>query len=513
MKRPLLTSSEVARGDLRTRVAVMLADGWRLALVAAHEDPPGHGPASGLRVVYVLLKPVGLRAELTVHVPLDDVWVPSLAAESYPASRFEREMRDTFGIVPRGHPQPTRLVHHAHWPEDFHPLRRDAAEPKWRPDAEGFPFLQVEGPGIYEIPVGPIHAGMIEPGHFRFSVLGETIVRMMVRLWFTHRGLERHMADREPSDAIRLAERISGDTAVGHTLAYVQAVEDALGVPVPQDARLARGLLLEMERLYNHVGDLGAIVNDVAYGIAHQHTQRLKETLLRHHAEVTGHRLLRGGITIGGASLRRPVDVELIRSVAAEADEIADMTLSHGVVLNRLTRTAILTREQARHIGALGYVARASGWAVDARTEHPFVDLGDAFEVITESGGDVLARFVVRAREIQVSARVIADLAARLGGSLGVVAEAVGASALLQAPGSPVDVDVPRAGLGVVEAWRGTLTHRVELNAAGRLSRVKIVDPSWFTWPALPVALADTIVPDFPLANKSFNLSYAGNDL
>ncbi len=502
MTQPQLTSYELARGDLRGRIATMRSDGWRLAMVAAHEDGPGGGPATGLRVVYVLLKPVNQRTELIVHVPLDDPWVPSLAAEDYGASRFEREMRDLFGIEPRSHPQPTPLVRHAHWPEDHHPMRRDAGPAAPGPDVAGFPFLEVSGPGIYEIPVGPIHAGLIEPGHFRFSVLGETIVRMMLRLWFVHRGVEAHMAGRQPADAIGLAERVSGDTAVGHALAYVQAVEAAWEVQPPEEALLARALLLELERLHNHVGDLGAIVNDVAFGIAHQHTQRLRESLLRHNAEVTGHRLLRGGISIGGGSLRAGVDVGLIRSVAAEAERIVDLTLTHGVIRNRLTDTGVLSRDQAAHIGALGYAARASGLAVDARADHPFVDLGPDFAVVTQEDGDVLARYVVRAREIAVSARLVTALAAELGNGMGVTPPP--GTATLRRSGS---------GVGVVEAWRGTLVHRVELSANGRLTRVKIVDPSWFTWPALPVALADTIVPDFPLVNKSFNLSYAGNDL
>ncbi len=542
MTGPQLTSQEIARGDLSSRVATLRADGWRLALVAAHEDPPGRGPATELRVVYALLKPVNQRTELTVRVPLDDPWVPSLAEEDYPAGRFEREMRDLFGIEPRGHPLPTRLVHHAHWPEGYHPMRRDAGPPALRPDEAGFPFLEVSGPGIYEIPVGPIHAGLIEPGHFRFSVLGETIVRMMLRLWFVHRGVEAHMAGREPADAIGVAERVSGDTAVGHALAYAQAVEAALGVEPPEQALLARALLLELERLYNHIGDLGAIVNDVAFGVAHQHTQRLKESLLRHHADVTGHRLLRGGISIGGGALRAGVDVALIRSVADEVERIVELTLSHGVIRNRLTDTGVLTRDQAAHIGALGYAARASGLAVDARADHPFCALGPDFAVVTRESGDVLARYEVRAAEIAVSARLVAALTAELGSSLGsspthgtlsgLAAPRPGASgdvtsggvtsggvtsggdASLDSPASGVaGTGGPRAGVGIVEAWRGTLVHRVELTEEGRLSRVKIVDPSWFTWPALPVSLADTIVPDFPLVNKSFNLSYAGNDL
>ncbi|HSO03381.1 MAG TPA: nickel-dependent hydrogenase large subunit, partial [Candidatus Limnocylindrales bacterium] len=313
---------------------------------------------------------------------------------------------------------------------------------------------------------------------------------------------------RSPAEGIELAERISGDTAVGHTLAYVLAVEDALGIEVDSQARAVRALLLEAERLYNHVNDLGAIANDVGYGIAHTHTQRLREHLLRHNKALTGHRLLRGGISIGGAHLDQSPDLDLIRRTAEEVAEIVAITLDHTVVADRFTGTAVLTREQAAHIGTLGYVARACGIPTDARAEHPSEDLGDPFAPVVEQAGDVLARFQVRAREVAVSAALIEDLTARIPGRHG-SGTAVDPDAVV--PDGPTGA--PRAGLGVVEAWRGTLVHRVELSGSGTLARVRAVDPSFFNWPALPAALTDTIVPDFPLANKSFNQSYAGNDL
>jgi Ni,Fe-hydrogenase III large subunit/Ni,Fe-hydrogenase III component G len=488
------TTVDVNRESLAGQAASMLDDGWRLALVAAHED------ADAFRVVYVFLRPVGERCELTLRVPREDAWIPSLAGVSYPAGRFEREIRDLYGIRPAGHPLPRRLVRHGHWPAGWYPMLREAGPaPAFEPDLGSYPFVDVQGDGVYEIPVGPIHAGLIEPGHFRFSVVGETILRMKARLWFLHRGVEKLFEGREPEAGIELAERISGDTAVGHTLAYVMAVEDALGIEVNDTVRARRALLLELERLYNHVGDLGAIANDVGYGIAHAHTQRLRESLLRHNKTLTGHRLLRGAVGIGTTELRMASDLELVRAVAAEVAQVTDITLGHSVVADRFTGTAVLDAEQAKTLGALGYVARASGLTGDARVEHPFCDLVPAFIPVTEPAGDVRARFLVRAREFAVSASLVADLAARCGGP--------------SPAARPVASGDHAAGLGVVEAWRGTLSHRVELGPDGTISRVKVVDPSWFNWPALPIALADTIVPDFPLANKSFNQSYAGNDL
>jgi len=487
----------VTRDELVEAISTQLARGYRLALVAAHED--ARNPGGRFRIVHVLLGPAGERVEVIVEVDTDDAWLPSLAGISYSAGRFEREIRDLYGIVPRDHPQPYRLVRHGHWPTSYHPMLSDADPTPYFGAHTGFPFAEVTGKGVYEIPVGPVHAGLIEPGHFRFSVVGETIVRMYQRLYFVHRGVEKLFEGRTVADGIRLAERISGDTAVGHSLAYAMAVEDALGIAVAERDRLVRALLLECERLYNHINDLGAIVNDAGFGIISQHTGRLRETLLRHNARLTGHRLLRGAIRIGGAELLALPDLELVASVAAEAAELAQISTDHPMVANRLNTTAVLRQEQARTIGVLGYVARASGVAVDARADQPFVDLGDVFHIVTAEAGDVRARFDVRVGEIAVAARLIADLTARI-------------SALAAGTGATTPVG-GGAGLGVVEAWRGTLVTRVEVNADGILTRVKVVDPSFSTWPALGIALADTIVPDFPLANKSFNMSYAGNDL
>ncbi|MFZ0161224.1 MAG: NADH-quinone oxidoreductase subunit C [Kineosporiaceae bacterium] len=491
-------TTEVRRAD-RSRVVAqaqaLLDEGWRLALVAAHQDQ------NGFRVVYLFLRPGRDPLELWLPVPGDDVWIPTLSGVSYPGGRFEREVRDLYGIDPRGHPLPRRMVRHGHWPAGYYPMLSDAApHPPFEPDVGSYPFVEVHGDGVYEIPVGPVHAGLIEPGHFRFSVVGETILRMKARLWFVHRGVEKLFEGRPVEDGIELAERISGDTAVGHTLAYVMAVEQATGARVCAADHARRALLLELERLYNHVNDLGAIVNDVGHGILHAHTQRLREDLLRHNKHVTGHRLLRGGVRIGGATLRAEPDLGLLRRVARETAEIVEIALGNHVVADRLAGTAILDGKQARLMGTLGYVARASGLTIDARVDHPFVELPSAFRPAVRQSGDVEARFLVRAEEVAVSTELVAQYARMTRGS----------SPSADPAGGPAG---PGQGLGIVEAWRGTLCHRIEIDAGATLRRVKIVDPSFFNWPALPVALADTIVPDFPLANKSFNQSYAGNDL
>ncbi|GAA3784564.1 NADH-quinone oxidoreductase subunit C [Streptomyces coacervatus] len=490
------TVHDVHTAELPKRAETLLRDGHRLALVAAHHD------ADAVRLVYLFVSgPPDTRIEL--HVRLDPVRpeVPSLAHLSFPAGRFEREMHDLHGIVPLDHPLPRRLVRHFHWPKGWYPMHPDAGDPPAFGEQEGpYPFLEVTGDGVYEIPVGPVHAGLIEPGHFRFSVVGETILKLKARLWFVHKGIERLFQGRSVAAGLPLAERISGDTAVGHALAYCLAVEEAIGTAVPEQAQCARALLLELERLHNHVADLGMLCNDVGYGILNAHAQRIREQLLRLNHTVTGHRLLRGGVVPGGSALHTLPGRTRLEAIGEDIREIVRLALRHSTVHDRFTGTAILRTEAARDIGCLGYVARASGLAQDARIAHPHTPHGHPANVPMHTGGDVLARFLVRAEEIDASLALIRQLR-----------DCVATGAVLGPP--PAAGAGPGSGVGLVEGWRGTIATRVELAADGTLTRVKPVDPSFFNWPALPVALNDTIVPDFPLTNKSFNLSYAGNDL
>ncbi len=483
----------VAAADLAEAAAELLTAGFRLGLVAAHDD------GDRLRVVYLFLagRP-DRRVELELSVPANNPSVPSLASLSFPASRFEREMMDLFGIAPLGHPQTRRLVRHAHWPEDWHPMLH-GAQPAPDFSATGrFPFLTVDGHGVYEIPVGPVHAGLIEPGHFRFSVVGESVLRLKARLWFVHRGIERLFEGRTPAGAVELAERISGDTSAAHSLAHCLAIEDAFGVDLPDDVHRMRALLVELERLYNHATDLGALANDVGFALANAHAQHIREQLLRINEHVTGHRLLRGAIHPGGVALQELPSPTELRALAAGISEIAELTLRNSVIYDRFAETAALSGDDARALGCLGYVARASGMTTDARLDHPTTAL--PVREVAATAGDVLARYTVRRDEFAASVLLACDLVDNHSGPTKLT--------------TPIpEVNGTRSGVGIVEGWRGTIVHRVEINAAGAITRSKIVDPSWFNWPALPVAMADTIVPDFPLTNKSFNLSYAGNDL
>ncbi|MEV5571779.1 NADH-quinone oxidoreductase subunit C [Spirillospora sp. NPDC052269] len=426
-----VTVTEVSPARLPAHAAVLLDAGHRLALTAAHEDPDG-----SLRVVYLFTAAATgaspeRRDELHVQLDPSDPVVPSLAQLTFPAGRFELEMRDLYGIVPADHPLP-------------------------KPEA---------------------------------------------RLRFLHKGLEKLFEGRLPVDALPLAERVSGDTAVGHALAFCLAVEDAAGVTVSPGAQRTRALLLELERLYNHVTDLGALCDDVGHSILNAHFGRVREQLLRLNAATTGHRLLRGGVVPGGALLLAVPDAAGLQALAADIAELVDLALGHTAVLDRFTGTAPLSLDAARDLGTLGYVARASGLDVDARRDHPITDLRPALTVATRSSGDVLARFQVRADEIAASIALVTDLA-------------YGMSPGLTSYWPPLSTPGERtSGTGVVEGWRGTIVHRVELAAGGTLSRTKIVDPSFLNRPALPVALTGTTVPDVPLAGRSFHLSHAGADL
>jgi Ni,Fe-hydrogenase III large subunit/Ni,Fe-hydrogenase III component G len=493
---------DLTPADLPAQAAVLLEDGLRLGLVAAHDD------GATLRVVYLFLAGVPeRRVELQVTLPASDPQLPTLASLSFPASRFEREMHDLYGIVPVDHPQPHRLVRHAHWPAGWYPMRDNAGPPPPFTETEAYPFLEVKGAGVYEIPVGPVHAGIIEPGHFRFSVVGESILKLKARLWFTHRGIEKLFEGLDATGATHLAERISGDTSAAHALAHSLAVEDALGIKMPEPAQRLRALIVELERLYNHAADLGALANDTGFSLANAHAQRIREELLRINSTTTGHRLLRGAISPGAVELLTLPDPAQLARLAEDLAEVAELTLANSVIRDRFTGTSVLTRDQARDLGCLGYVARASGLATDARIDHPITPL--PVTPLTRTGGDVLARFTLRRDEFAACAELATHLISTADRLIfrGAPAERTSIEVPAEPPGSA------RSGVGIVEGWRGTIVHRVEVDSGGRLTRAKVVDPSWFNWPALPVALKDTIVPDFPITNKSFNLSYAGNDL
>jgi len=443
-------------------------------------------------------------AHATKKLSQDDPTIDSMATFYYPASRFEREIHDLFGIEAIDHPDTRPLVSHAFWSKDYFPLRKDSVVPEtFNDDGTPFEFMSVGGEGVYEIPVGPVHAGIIEPGHFRFSVVGETVIDLKIRLYFTHKGAEKLFEGRAPADGMELAERISGDTTIGHSLAYCQAIESLANCEVPVRAKYLRVILLEMERLYNHIADFGAICNDTGFAAAHSHCFRIRERLLRLNKRLTGNRLLRNGIMLGGVGNDFPSDLNLaaeLDSIIADFNEIVSISLDNTMLIDRLDGAGYLTTKTAADHGALGYVARASGIDIDARRDHPFAAYSSLnFKVAESVKGDVHARAQIRVDEANESVNLIKQALTQL------------PTGKLVAPLGRLHAWEP--AFGMVEGWRGAIIHWVMADDNGKLYRVKIKDPSFVNWPALSFAVLKNIVPDFPLVNKSFNQSYSGNDL
>jgi Ni,Fe-hydrogenase III large subunit/Ni,Fe-hydrogenase III component G len=442
----------------------------------------------------------------SAFLPEEDRSFPSLATRSYLASRFEREILDLFGLLPADHPDLRRLPLHQFWPAAYHPLLKDSSPPdEFVDDGTPYPFRRVEGDGIHEITVGPVHAGIIEPGHFRFSVEGETIINLESRLYFVHKGIEKLFETMTHTAGVELAERISGDSSVAHAMAFCQGVEALSSVTIPPRAAYLRVVLLELERLYNHIADVGAICADTGFAFANAHAMRLREDVLRLNDRIVGHRLLRGALLPGGMrcdlspSQVRDVRVTLAR-VVADFDEVVDIAMNNASLLDRLHGTGRLTEKTARDMQVAGLAARASGIDSDARRDHPFAAYGRLpIRVPVFNSGDVWARTMVRVEEVQEAFNLITR-----------ALDALPEGKTLQSIGA---LPAGTSEFGLVEGWRGPVWHWVAAGEDNLLSRVKVRDPSFANWPALNYAILKNIVPDFPLVNKSFNLSYAGNDL
>ncbi len=417
----------------------------------------------------------------------------------------EREMQDLFGLALIGHPNPRRCALHDDWPEVF-PLRKDFALNAQLPPFAGerHKFRQVEGEGVFQVPVGPVHAGIIEPGHFLFSVAGEPILYLQIRLFYTHKGTEKLFENMPVTHGVRLAESISGDSSFAHATAFCHAVERAAGKEVPLRARVLRTICLELERLYNHIADIGAIATDVAFVVANAHAMRLKESALRLNEHLTGNRLLRGMACLGG--VRCDWDAEQVGALARFVAEIEPEFLSlvqlvqaSASTRDRLEGTGILSSETAKDLGVVGLAGRASGIDRDLRRDFPHAAYNQVkFTVPVYKEGDVLCRMQVRIDEVAQSLSIIRQLVANL-------------------PAGAVRVDIGalpenRVTLGYVEGWRGEIFHWIRTLPGNCLARCKIKDPSLQNWPALSEAVLGNIVPDFPVINKSFNLSYSGTD-
>jgi Ni,Fe-hydrogenase III large subunit len=426
---------------------------------------------------------------------------PSVGALHTPAIRLERAIKDLYGLEARGAVDTRPWLDLGFW-DVQHPLGARTA-PTPRPP---YPFLPTEGEGLHQIPVGPVHAGIIEPGHFRFTANGETVVRLEQRLGYVHKGIESLMIGASLDKAARLAGRTSGDSTVAYALAFARAVEAALDIDVPRRAHDLRALMAELERLANHFGDIGAICNDASFSIIHAHCGILRERTLRTADACFGHRLMMDRVVPGGVATNlaeNGIDrlhwlLENVRRRFPELIEIYDNTAS---LQDRTVTTGILKAALAQQFGAGGYIGRASGRAFDVRRALPYPPYDQlSFDVPVLEDGDVNARVWVRIREVEQSMALIDQIIARL--SAGAI---------------HADINVPRGepreGLALTEGFRGDVLAWVRINVDGSIARCHLRDPSWFQWPLLEAVIEGNIVADFPLCNKSFNCSYSGHDL
>ncbi len=470
----------------------------------------GWGEDLGERLrVNALLEREGRYLLLRTEVPADSPELPSQAPYYPAADRSERHTRDLLGIVFRDHPDPRRWTRHKAWEEHEYPLRksfpRSGSPPSETPPDDDYPFVQAKGASVCEIPVGPVHAGIIEPGHFRFQVVGETVLNLEERLGYVHKGIEKIAEGRSPVELARLAGRVSGDTTVGHAWAACLAIERAVGVEVPQRAAYLRAILAERERIANHLWDMAAICNDVGFAFAYYQFGRLREAWLRTQRELFGHRLMMDSIVPGGVTVDLDGDgVERLEadvtSLGRELDELLTICDRNTTLGDRLYGTGRLTVETAGALGCLGYVGRASGQRFDVRHDAPYPPYDQLkVRVPVETQGDVGSRFWVRYKEIRVAMRLLRVLLGRL-------------------PAGEIRTDLPTPpagaeGLGIVEGWRGEIVAYVRFGEGGRVDRYFPRDPSWLNWPALERIVLENIVPDFPVCNKSVNGSYSGVDL
>jgi Ni,Fe-hydrogenase III large subunit/Ni,Fe-hydrogenase III component G len=424
---------------------------------------------------------------------------PTVSGQHLPALRLERTIFDLFGLAAEGALDERPWLDHGVWgvqnPLGTRPRRPAAADP--------YPFLPVEGESLHQIPVGPVHAGIIEPGHFRFTASGETVVRLEERLGYVHKGIEGLIAGADLARAARLAGRTSGDSTAAYALAFARAVEAASGIEAPPRALWLRALMAELERIANHLGDIGAICNDAAFALMHAHCGVLRELVLRAADACFGHRLMMDRIVPGGvasdlAGHGAAALLQLVAQVRRRFPELVELYDNTASLQDRTVGTGRVSAELVRQFGAGGHVGRAAGRAFDARRfpgYPPYHQL--RFEVPVLSEGDVNARVWIRIREVEQSLGLVEQI-------------------LSQLPDGDLRIEVPAVageGMALVEAFRGDVLAWLRLDGDGRVQRCHLRDASWFQWPLLEAAIEGNIVADFPLCNKSFNCSYSGHDL
>jgi Ni,Fe-hydrogenase III large subunit len=496
----LSLSDAIAAGSVVARHrpwprAVVNDEGWRHAIRALAE---GRWTLLGLwgDAAHVHMALTDDRDFGVLSVACRDRRFPSVGQSHAPAIRLERAMRDLWQLEPEGLADTRPWLDHGTWNVEQAP----AAGTQRR-----YEFLEADGESVHQIAVGPVHAGIIEPGHFRFSANGEAVVRLEARLGYVHKGIERLIAGLPIDRAARIAGRVSGDSTVAYALAFAHAVEAAAGVRVPARAEWLRALMAELERLANHFGDIGAVCNDAAFGMMHAHCGHLREQVLRVADRCFGHRLMMDRVVPGGVLRDIPSDgATVIRALVTEIrgrfPELIELYDNTASLQDRTVGTGVLAPELARRFGCGGHVGRASGRRFDARRTPGYAPYDElAFDVPVRDEGDVDARVWIRIREVDQSCELIDQLLQRLPDGA--------------VRGEWPTMTEPREGVALVEAFRGDVLVWLRIGADGAIDRCHLRDASWFQWPVLEAAIEGNIVADFPLCNKSFNCSYSGHDL
>jgi Ni,Fe-hydrogenase III large subunit len=488
----------VAGEELASHLLAARDRGGRLSQLFGRRLPDG-----AVRLyAMVAFDDAGALEMCACDLPKDRPAYPAVTAQWAAAQAFEREIAEQYGVHPVGHPWLKALRYHA--TDNGSPAPWGAFDPA-TPIPGDYPFYRVEGDEVHEVAVGPVHAGIIEPGHFRFQCHGEEVLHLEIALGYQHRGAEPLLLHPNPTRGIKVAETIAGDTSIGHATAYCIALEGLAGVSIGSRAAAIRAIALELERLANHVGDLGALGTDIGFLPTSAYLGRLRGDFLNLTLEICGNRFGRDLLIPGG--VRFDIDQPLADQMRSrliglqkEVQEVLDLLFTQPSVLARFEGTGVLTSEQAEQIGLVGPAARACGCDRDVRRDHP----QGAFQfahipVSIEKTGDVYARAVVRWLEVQRSFEFLLDMLTRLpGGKL---------AAAMPAPRPN------RVAVGLCEGWRGEIVHVAFTDEAGRLALVKVKDPSFHNWFGLALALRGVAISDFPICNKSFSLSYCGHDL
>jgi len=494
----------VARGTVVPRHSpwprsLVDVEAWKEAIAAlAAGDLTMLGLWGEVAAVHMALTQGSAVAILSLPCP-EGVY-PSVGRTHPPALRLERAIRDLYGLVPEGLPDTRPWLDHGNWEKSFPPGAGSAT-------LEHLPyaFLPVEGESLHQIAVGPVHAGIIEPGHFRITANGETVVRLEQRLGYTHKGIEALMTGATLDKAAKLAGRVSGDSTVAYAWAFAMAVESAIQLQVPTRAIWLRALMAELERLANHLGDIGAICNDAAFTLLHAHFGGLRERVLRASDVAFGHRLMRDRVVPGGVSTELCPEglaaiIAVVGEIRRQMPRLVETYENTASLQDRTVGTGVALPTLVQQYGAGGYIGRASGRSFDARRIFEYAPYERVvFEVPVLAEGDVDARVWIRIREVEQSLSLIDQI-------------------LVQMPDGPLRAEIgspnrASEGMAIVEGFRGDVLVWLRIGAGGSVERCHLRDPSWFQWPLVEAAAEGNIVADFPLCNKSFNCSYSGHDL